>query len=466
MNAVDTTLYRFSRWFLRAGMAFYFARIERFHKANVPRTGPVLFTSNHPNSVADAFVIGCTAGRKVHFVATIQLFRWRILARLLSACGVIPVNRVKDNPRAMRSVMDTFEACYRVLEKGEAIGIFPEGITHDSPQLKAIKTGAARMALELEDRHAGKLGLKIVPVGLTFSAKDRYRSDALANFGNPIDVAEFLPQYRSNRHAAIHTLSARIEHDIQQLIYHLPDLERARIIEAVKRLYLDHLRENNTVLTEPVTPVAGELVLTQAIVKGVNLVFARHPQVAAEFTRKLDRYDRVLSRLRIRDQLVAEGPRRGRLLARTAAIAGLTLLGAPIALYGWIHRCLPYALLRVIVKRTAKQPVDRTHVATATIVSGTILFSAFYALCVLLFSRFFSLHTTVWYALTLPAASLFAHYYLAALDDLWLHVRALPLLLRGPSAIRRLTAQRSELLSMIASEREDLLASQAILKQS
>ena len=79
----------------------------------------------------------------------------------------------------MRTVADTFEACYRVLEQGEAVGIFPEGITHDDPQLKTVKTGAARMALELEHRHGGKLGLQIVPVGLNLSAKNKYRSEAL-----------------------------------------------------------------------------------------------------------------------------------------------------------------------------------------------------------------------------------------------------------------------------------------------
>ena len=46
---------------------------------------------------------------------------------LLTQCGVIPINRVKDNPKAMRSVADTFEAVYQVLERGEAVGIFPGG---------------------------------------------------------------------------------------------------------------------------------------------------------------------------------------------------------------------------------------------------------------------------------------------------------------------------------------------------
>src|SRR5437879_11215696 len=68
-----------------------------------------------------------------------------------------------SDPKAMRTVADTFEACFRVLERGEAVGIFPEGITYNDSQLKEVKTGAARMALELENRHQGRLGLQIVP---------------------------------------------------------------------------------------------------------------------------------------------------------------------------------------------------------------------------------------------------------------------------------------------------------------
>src|SRR5262249_48008788 len=159
----------------------------------------------------------------------------------------------------MRSVVDTFEACFRVLEQGEAIGIFPEGITHDEPRLKTIKTGAARMALELEHRHEGKLGLQIVPVGLSFSAKELYRSEALVNFGQPICVSDFLAGYSQNRHTAIQALSEEIARRVQSLIVHLPHLERARIVEAVKRLYLDQLWVGNTVIHDSVTPPVGEL---------------------------------------------------------------------------------------------------------------------------------------------------------------------------------------------------------------
>src|SRR5882724_2886464 len=235
-------MYRAMRWIIGLALGFYFRRIERFHLSRVPLTGPALFASNHPNSLTDSFVIGTSVPRKVNFVGTVQLFRIAPLKWLLTHSGVIPINRVKDDPKAMRSITDTFEACFRVLERGEAIGIFPEGITYDDSQLKEVKTGAARMALELEHRHHGKLGLQVVPVGLTFSAKEMYRSDALVNFGEPILAADFLTDYAERRKECIRRLTAEIERRIQSLILHLPQLEHARVMAAVKRLYLEHLQ--------------------------------------------------------------------------------------------------------------------------------------------------------------------------------------------------------------------------------
>ena len=55
-------------------LGFYFRRIERFHVERVPASGPVLFVSNHPNSLTDSFVIGASVPRKVNFIGTVQLF--------------------------------------------------------------------------------------------------------------------------------------------------------------------------------------------------------------------------------------------------------------------------------------------------------------------------------------------------------------------------------------------------------
>lgn len=297
------------RGLIQLALGFYFRRIEKFHRERIPATGPVLFVSNHPSSLNDSFIIGTSVHRKVNFIGTVLLFRFAPLKWLFLNCGVIPVNRAQDNAKAMRSVMDTFESVFRALERGEAVAIFPEGITHDDPQLKEVKSGAARMALELEYRHGGKLGLKIVPVGLTYSAKEIYRSQALVNFGEPICASEFLAGYDGeSRKDCIRKLTHEIETRIQNLILHLPRLENQRVVEAVKSLYLERLRIGNRIIREPVSRQAGDLLLTQAIAKAVEIAFSEYPERAKTFVAKLDSYERRLKKLKISDDALAEFP--------------------------------------------------------------------------------------------------------------------------------------------------------------
>ncbi|HWV99387.1 MAG TPA: lysophospholipid acyltransferase family protein [Candidatus Acidoferrum sp.] len=459
-------MYRLGRWVLGAALGFYFTRIDQFHLERVPVRGPVLFAANHPNSLTDAFVIGSTVPRKVNFVATVQMFRIQPIRWLLNRCGVIAINRVQDDPHAMRDVQKTFEACFRVLEKGEAVGIFPEGKCGDEPQLKTVKTGAARMALELEGRHAGKLGLKIVPVGLTFSAKATYRSGALVNFGEPIRVADFLAEYSTNRHGCIQALTAELESRLKSLTLHLPHLERARIVEAVKRLYLDRLLVGNTVIQEPATPISGELLLTQAIARAVDFTFETHPARAAEFVRRLGHYEAAMRKLHLSDEVLRHFPERRWLLRQSLAWTGVALLGAPVAAYGWLHRLVPYALVRVVVGRVAKQRPDKTQISTAAILSGLVAFTGFYALCVFIFHRFFGLRATVLYACSLPPASLIAHYYVRELRRFAASLRAAVVLLRAPSAARKLLTWRAELIELIGAERQEFRAAQAAPKEA
>ena len=440
---------------LRIMLGFYFRRVELFHAERVPSNGPVLFASNHPGSVTDAFIIGTSVPRQVHFVATVQLFRFAPLAWLLKQCGIIPINRLKDDPRAMRSVAATFEACFEVLEEGGAVGIFPEGVSYDDSQLKTIKTGAARMALELEHRHGGKLGLRIIPVGLTYSAKERYRSEVLVHFGEPIEAAKFLEGYDARRKECITQLSGEIERRLQLLIVHLPGLEQARVVEAMKRLYLERLKLGNIIVKEPLTPRAEDLVLSQAIANAAEWMERTFPERFNAFARKLRDYERRRARLKLSDETNERLSEKRNLLAYGLSRALLVVLGAPIAVYGWVHRLLPFALISLVATRFTNPGARKAQKPHVSMLVGVFAFGGCYALYVWLVHRWFGWPFSLWYALSLPIAGLISYYYTHEMLRLCDALRTAVILFRVPFARKRLLSLRSELLAEIEEARKE-----------
>ncbi len=415
----------------------------------------MLLASNHPASITDALILATTVPRRVSFVGTVRLFRLAPIGWLLRRCGIIPVNRVKDDPRAMRSVMETFEACFRVLEQGEAIGIFPEGITYDDDQLKPIKSGVARMALDLEHRHQGRLGLRIVPVGLTYSAKERYRSEVLVHFGEPLRVADCLEGYEQHRKESIQRLVAEVEHRLQALILHLPEVEDRHVLEAVKRLYLDQLRLGRRVVQQPLTPRAEELVLSQTIAQVIGYFHQQAPARHAAFVARLNAYERRLRRLRLSDEDVALfGGARGWGL-RVVLWAAIACLGFPVALYGGLHRFAPAAVVEWVSRRTTVPETRKAQTSIASILGGVVAFGLFYLLYVTGMHAWLGWPVSLYYGLSLPLTGLAAHAYRRETARMAGSVRATWVLFRAPWVRRGLLRRRQELLAEIASARQE-----------
>jgi 1-acyl-sn-glycerol-3-phosphate acyltransferase len=429
------------RWLIHGLLNAYFRRIERFRVERIPDRGPVLLVANHPGSLIDAFLVGTSLGRPVHFVASVVLFRLRPVARLLSRCGVIPVNRKRDDPSKMATVMQTFEACYAVLETGGAVGIFPEGLTYDDDRLKPVKTGAARMALELEHRHGARLGLRIVPIGLTYSAKERYRSDVLVHVGEPLAAAPFLARYDEQPKRCVRELTEEIERRLRALILDLPSLEHERIVRAVKRLYLDRLRAGNLIVTEPLPPEAETLLLLQAIGQALRHFEQTEPERLAVFVAESD-------------HAIADATRRRSWLVRVASAAALIAV-APIALFGWVHHLVPAGLVAWSIRRFTPAELRKSQTPLTVMLSGGIALGLCYSAYLAAVVAVFGGRTAAGYAVALPVSGFVGHHYLRALRQYGGRWRSAGILLQGPIARKTLLAMRARLIAMIEGFRTD-----------
>jgi len=223
--------------------------------------------------------------RKVNFVATVQMFQFKPLKWLLTSCGVIPSTASRTIPAPCAPWRTALKPATRVLERGEAVGIFPEGITHDDSATQNREDWRGSHGARIGKSSRGKTrtsncARRVEPVG-----QEQIPQRSPGEFGEPIRAADFFVRLFGPPKECIHALSAEIERRIQALILHIPQLEHVRIVDAVKRLYLDRLRVGSRLVSEPILPRAGELHLTQAIAAAVEHVYRTQPERAASFAR-------------------------------------------------------------------------------------------------------------------------------------------------------------------------------------
>jgi len=188
----------------------------------------------------------------------------------------------------------------------------------------------------------------------------------------------------------------------------------------------------------------------------VEQVYHSKPERAAAFATKLDTYERWLARLQISDENLSLSPKTQRLVGRSLFSALAGILGAPIALYGWVHRAIPYALVKWAVARFTSPGHRKAQTATAAIEAGIVAFGLFYGVFILIFHSLYGWPASFWYALSLPPASLLAHYYLREARKWIAGVRNTIVLLRAPMGSRRLLRLRAELVAEIDAARHEL----------
>jgi glycerol-3-phosphate dehydrogenase (NAD(P)+) len=149
-RGVNPIVYWLLRGILQPFFHLYF-RLSRIGREHIPQTGPVILASNH-RSFIDPFVIGTCARRPIYYVAKRELFQIHpVVSWLLSALGAFPVNRGAGDA-------DMIATAKALLERGEAVVMFPEGTRTRPGALGRPKRGIGRLALET--------GAPVVPVAV------------------------------------------------------------------------------------------------------------------------------------------------------------------------------------------------------------------------------------------------------------------------------------------------------------
>ena len=214
----------------------FFRRIEVVGIEHVPDHGPVIFAGNHPNAFMDGWLITATCGRwPLHFMANAKLWKYRSLTPMLNAMGAVPVYRHEEHGGTVDN-SQAFQKLYEVIESQNCMGIFPEGVSHAEAQMAKLKTGAARVALEVGAR--GNTHVPIVVCGLNYIHRHRFRSQVYIEYGEPIDVGDqWIREYEVDKEAAVRKLTDQLSKSLGDVTLNAPDWRTLRFIQTARRLY-------------------------------------------------------------------------------------------------------------------------------------------------------------------------------------------------------------------------------------
>ena len=196
--------------------------------------GALVLVANHPNALLDPSLIQATAGRTVRFLAKSTLFQGQVLSPLIRRSGAIPVYRKIDSGVDTSRNVETFALVQQALAAGEAICLFPEGISHVSGRLESLRTGAARMVLTST---AAGHPVAIVPVGLNFDRLPLFRSRLVALFGPAFDGTDLVERFRDEPQEAARELTDRIADQMRRLLVEANPRGDLPLVARIDRLY-------------------------------------------------------------------------------------------------------------------------------------------------------------------------------------------------------------------------------------
>jgi 1-acyl-sn-glycerol-3-phosphate acyltransferase len=445
LSLVDVTIHRQGSLLVRIihfvfgiVVSIFFRRIELYNSENLPQNSGIIFVSNHPNALIDPVLLFVALPRNIAFLAKSTLFKMPVIGFLIKAVGALPLYRQQDAGHDVSKNQETFKLTRELLKQGGAIAIFPEGVSHDSPKLLPLKTGAARIALGAvsSGKNPNSLDLKIVPVGLYYTNKTTFRSEALLHFGTPVVVlpVELDEEGHPPKHF-VKELTEKIETGLREVTVNAEtdaELEIARIAEEVFTSATPH-REN----------LAERLDILQKFLSEPN------SEEDEKLEKRLAEYDKKLNKLGIESNFLTLADYSKKMVFKYALLRSWYLiLLAPLVIIGIILHFPAYQLCAFFAYlETKKRHYDMA--STMKALSGMVLMPLTWVITAIILDYFFGWKIAL---LSIPFSFLCGWVALRSLEEIdelrgWL--KAITVFFLKREKFLRLLAERKMLFEQV-----------------
>ncbi|KAL1741387.1 hypothetical protein HDZ31DRAFT_45543 [Schizophyllum fasciatum] len=209
----------------------------------IPEDGhPCIVTANHSNSLTDALLMVTSRRKMLRLTAKATQFgRGTFTSWLIESAGTVPLKRAKDYPDGKVDNSEVMLKLMEALEAGDAVCLFPEGMSRYHPTIAPMKTGVARLVSDVLSRNSDNPDFKIsiLPCSVTYMHRQHFRSDVLVSFHEPMtfrpkDNLELIAPVDFNN---IRELTAKLHNTIGSGTLDAPSWDMARTAKLAARIY-------------------------------------------------------------------------------------------------------------------------------------------------------------------------------------------------------------------------------------
>ena len=425
---------------LRFALRVYFRRVEVVGLEHVPLDRPLIFVLNHPNALVDPAFLLCLAPRQVSFLAKAPLFDMPVLGYFVRAMDALPVYRHQDEGGDVSKNSETFVAARKLLARGGTIGICPEGVSHDEKRLRPIKTGAARIALGAVS--TGEVtGLQIVPAGLYYTSKTKFRSEALLYFGRPIDVEPVaLDEGDIPPRAEVRELSSRIEIALREVMLDAHHEEALHTITRAEKIF-------SAAADEPDESLAQELQLQQRFIKAYSVLLEHAPERLQRLETRLKRFEEELAQAGVDPDDLSPPKSTWSVFTHLVSRVVLFLLLIGPAVVGLAVHYPAYRVGGLLATRISKN--DEDVISTVKILSAMLLFPLTWMVAAWISYQWWGWGIAMVILILLPVAGYLAIRFFEGIDSFMGGLRALVFFLMRRRFFVRLLAERNAIRNEI-----------------
>ena len=159
------SLYKFAVSFL-GGILKAIIGFKASGKENIPENGAFLLCTNHHSNM-DPVLIAVSCKRQLTFMSKEELFKVPVLGAIITKLGAFPIRRGKGDAGAVMATL-------KIMRRGDATLIFPEGTRVKKGERIQINSGIVRLAIQSK--------APIIPA---------YVSKRTVTYGKPIFYGEY-----------------------------------------------------------------------------------------------------------------------------------------------------------------------------------------------------------------------------------------------------------------------------------